>query len=200
MLDVYLLRHGETPWNADGNRYCGRTDLPLTAKGIGQAQTVHEQLKHHAFDDVYSSPLQRARHTAEIVSGRAAVRNDTRLIEAGFGAWEGKTRDQFIAEAPELWEAWNRDPSRVRAGGTGDTALEVVMRTEAFFSDLLRQHPGGTVLVVAHNTVNRLYLCHKLGMPLRNYRMLVQDNSTITRFRLDDEGVLTLNLLNGFLV
>ncbi len=56
MLKVYLLRHGQTAWNADNNRYCGRTDIPLTAKGIAQAEAVREQLQGIAFDGVYSSP------------------------------------------------------------------------------------------------------------------------------------------------
>ena len=59
MLTVFLLRHGETAWNADNNRYCGRTDIPLTAKGIKQAEAVAIQLKGIQLDGVYSSPLQR---------------------------------------------------------------------------------------------------------------------------------------------
>jgi alpha-ribazole phosphatase/probable phosphoglycerate mutase len=52
-------------------------------------------------------------------------------------------------------------------------------------------------MVVAHNGINRLYLAHKLGMPLKNYRQLVQENSSITRFTLDQDGTLTLELLNS---
>ncbi|RYG42859.1 MAG: histidine phosphatase family protein, partial [Chitinophagaceae bacterium] len=54
----------------------------------------------------------------------------------------------------------------------------------------------GTILVAAHNGVNRLYMAYKLGMPLRNYRQLVQHNSAITLFTLDEAGVLTLEYLN----
>jgi alpha-ribazole phosphatase/probable phosphoglycerate mutase len=60
MLNVYLLRHGEIQWNADGNRYCGRSDIPLTEKGIAQAAFVRDQLKEFDFDAVYSSPLQES--------------------------------------------------------------------------------------------------------------------------------------------
>ena len=52
MLNIYLLRHGQTAWNADGNRYCGRTDLPLTELGLEQARLASEQLKDIAFDAV----------------------------------------------------------------------------------------------------------------------------------------------------
>ncbi|MEJ7828784.1 MAG: histidine phosphatase family protein, partial [Segetibacter sp.] len=90
MLNIYLLRHGETAWNADGNRYCGRTDLPLTKKGIQQAELVYRHLKDYTFEAVYSSPLQRAYTTAKIACGDKEVIKDDRLIEADFGEWEGK--------------------------------------------------------------------------------------------------------------
>lgn len=92
MLNVYLLRHGETTFNADGNKYCGRTDAELTPKGIRQAEEVAALLADIKFDCVYSSPLKRAYETAKIASGNKEVIKDERLIEMDFGRWEGKTR------------------------------------------------------------------------------------------------------------
>ncbi|WP_262249327.1 histidine phosphatase family protein [Parapedobacter soli] len=197
MLDVYLLRHGETTYNADGNRYCGRTDANLTEKGIAQAQRVGEALQGKTIDAVYASPLQRAYRTAEIVTGgQLPVTRDPRLIELDFGVWEGKTRDEFIAEAPELWEAWNTDPATTPAGGTGDTATQVVQRVDDFFAEMQRHHNGQTIVVVAHNGVNRLYLAYKLGMPLCNYRRLAQENSAITLIRFGGDEPFSLLKLN----
>lgn len=196
MLTVYLLRHGETLWNAENNRYCGRSDIPLTPKGIRQAETVREQLLGLDFDEVISSPLQRAFQTACIASGREA-RKDDRLIEVDFGRWEGKTRETFIAENQMLWTNWAHDPLNNRAGGTGETGAEVISRVDQFFSELVRSYPNGQVLVVAHNGVNRLYLAHKLGMPLKNYRQIIQQNATVSRFSLDEHGILSLELLNS---
>lgn len=196
MLNVYLLRHGQTAWNADNNRYCGRTDIPLTTKGIQQAEAVREQLKGIAFDGVYSSPLERAFMTANIASG-AYVSKDERLIEADFGTWEQKTKEEFIAEAPEHWHRWMEDPYLHRAGGTGESGRNIVERVDAFFTDVHHKHPSGNILVAAHNGVNRLYLAYKLGMPLRNYRMLVQDNAAVTMFTLDAAGAFTLQHLNA---
>lgn len=196
MLKVFLLRHGQTAWNADNNRYCGRSDISLTAKGIQQADLVKEQLKHITFDGVYSSPLERAFMTANIATG-AHVKKDARLIEADFGDWEKKTKEEFIAENPLLWQNWMEDPALHRAGGTGETGMEIVTRVDAFFDDVRKQHAGGNILVAAHNGVNRLYLAYKLGMPLRNYRMLVQDNASITMFTLAEDGSFTLEHLNS---
>lgn len=199
MLNVYLLRHGETQYNADNNRYCGRTDINLTEKGLKQAETVFNQLKGKTFDAIYSSPLERARYTAEIASGSNSVETDSRLIEVDFGDWEGKTKEEFIAENPSVWTAWIKDPERSKAGGTGETGKEVVDRVNQFYNEMLNKHPDGTILVVGHNGINRLYMAFKLGMDLKNYRRIVQENSSITLFELDDNGEFSLKKLNAIM-
>lgn len=196
MLNVFLLRHGQTAWNEDNNRYCGRTDIPLTEKGLRQAQAVRDQLKEVPFSGVYASPLERAYMTAGIASGADVIKDD-RLIEADFGNWERKTKEEFMEEDPLLWTNWMTDPAIHRAGGTGETGMEIVTRVDDFFRELMLWHSSGNVLVAAHNGVNRLYLAYKLGMPLKNYRMLVQDNASITVFTLSPKGEFTLQHLNS---
>jgi alpha-ribazole phosphatase/probable phosphoglycerate mutase len=66
-----------------------------------------------------------------------------------------------------------------------------------FFTELCNSHAPGNFLVVAHNGVNRLYMAYKLGMPLKNYRQLVQLNSAVTLFTLDAQGIFTLQYLNS---
>jgi broad specificity phosphatase PhoE len=144
------------------------------------------------FDGVFSSPLNRAKETARIVTGQEP-QTDERLIEIDFGLWEGKTRGDFVAEDPETWEQWERDPMLHRAGRTGESGAEVLERVTSFFNDLA----PGNYLVVAHNGVNRLFLAHQLGMPLRNYRKLVQENSRITRLRISEEEGFVLEMLNA---
>jgi alpha-ribazole phosphatase/probable phosphoglycerate mutase len=197
MLTVYLLRHGETSWNAAGNKYCGRSDIPLTKRGIEQARQVHKQIKNYSLDAIYSSPLKRAFDTAKIVNGGQKVIKDERLIELDFGWWEGKPKKEFIPERPSLWKKWMADPATMQAGGTGETGRELIDRVNDFFTDALQRHTNGTILVVAHNGVNRLYLAHKLGMPLGNYRKLVLDNSTVSVFTLGDNTELRLHRLNS---
>lgn len=197
MLNVYLLRHGQTQWNAESNRYCGRTDIPLTEKGIRQAQLVREQFGKMSFTAVYSSPLERAYRTALIAASREGVIRDQRLIEADFGNWEGKTKEEFMEEDPEPWKNWMNDPAASRAGSTGETGTEVVQRVDDFFTEVLNRHRSGNILVVGHNGINRLYLAYKLGMPLKHYRRIVQENSSVTLFSLDHHGELTLKLLNS---
>ena len=197
MLTVYLLRHGQTAWNAEGNKYCGRTDVPLTQKGVEQARQAREQISNLSFDRIYASTLQRAYKTAEIVAGDQQVIRDERLIEVDFGWWEGKPKKEFIPERPSLWKNWMADPAVTQAGGTGETGQQLIDRVDDFFSDISPQKADRTVLVVAHNGVNRLYLAHKLGMPLGNYRKIVQENSTVSMFTLDKEAEIQLHALNN---
>jgi alpha-ribazole phosphatase/probable phosphoglycerate mutase len=196
MLNIYLIRHGETAWNADNNRYCGRTDIPLTEKGLKQAEALRQQLVGIKWDGVFSSPLQRAHTTAQIASGTTVVKDD-RLIEADFGLWEGKTKEEFLAENAQLWTNWMNDPANNRAGGTGETGAEIVQRVDDFFRSLQKQYSAGNFLVAAHNGVNRLFLSHKLGMPLSNYRRFFMENALPSMFTLEPNGEFVLRHLNS---
>jgi broad specificity phosphatase PhoE len=196
MLNIYLIRHGETAWNADNNRYCGRTDIPLTEKGLKQAESLRQQLVSVKWDGVFSSPLQRAYTTAQIASG-ASVTKDERLIEADFGLWEGKTKEEFMAENEQLWTNWMNDPANNRAGGTGESGGQIVQRVDDFFQHLQKQYSAGNFLVAAHNGVNRLFLAHKLGMPLGNYRRFFMENAAASMFTLEPDGTFVLRHLNS---
>lgn len=164
--------------------------------GIRQAERARELLLEVELEKVYASPLERARHTAEIAGDGRPVETDERLIEVDFGNWEGKTRAEFVRESPVLWDDWCTDPGSTRAGGTGETALEVVQRVDDFFSSALKLH-ATNILVVGHNGINRLYMSWKLGMHLKDYRRIVQENSAVTLFSLDEENGFTLKLLNS---
>ena len=90
IMKLYIIRHGETPWNAE-ERLQGQTDIPLNENGIRLAKITGEALKDVPFDFAISSPLKRARQTAELVlAGRQIpVLEDARIEELSFGSWEG---------------------------------------------------------------------------------------------------------------
>lgn len=198
MLTVILLRHGETAYNANGNQYCGRTDIALNARGVDQAKRMQQLLKEYTFDAVFCSPLMRARQTAEIASGAVhALQLDKRLIEVDFGRWEGKRASEFIAEDPQAWDNWLRSPEDYAAGTIGETGRQVIERVNSFYEDALERYDGKTVLIVGHNGINRLFLANQLGMPLANYRRIVQENSALTLFTLDKAAGFSLLKLNA---
>ena len=198
MLKICLLRHGQTSYNADGNKYCGRTDVGLTDLGVQQAEKMRDLLANRDFDAIFCSPLIRARQTAEITSrGGQIVQTDPRLIEIDFGQWEGRRPEEFQVTDGQDWNSWLVDPFHNRAGGTGESGAEVLERLSSFYDELLTTYDNKMVLVVGHNGINRFFMASKLGMPLRNYRMLVQENSALTELTLTANSGFNLLKLNA---
>jgi alpha-ribazole phosphatase/probable phosphoglycerate mutase len=185
---LYFLRHGQTTWNADGNRYAGATDVPLTDLGIEQARMGAERTRDVTFDAVFCSGKRRALETAKLVlDGRdIPIVQDARLNEMNYGDWEGKTHAEILAEPDNHWHEWVLDPDAWRPGNRGELASEVIARISAFLFDVLQ--PGRTVLAVAHHTTGRLLIAHTLEMPIPNYRRLQLDNASLSLFERSDRG------------
>ena len=185
-MKLLLARHGETAWNAEG-RYQGREDIPLSPKGESQALALGERLREVRIDRALASPLSRARRTAELAlgPGRAGMlATDEGFMEIAHGSWEGLLAAEIRERDPRRALAWRDTPDEVRMPG-GEALREVLARA---WESLLRAGDGmgrdDTLLVVAHDAVNRVLLCRVLGLPL----------SQVWRFR---QAPTTLNLLEG---
>jgi len=160
---ILLVRHGETDWNAEG-RIQGQTNSSLNERGREQARTLAEQLAGEQIDAVYSSDLDRARETAEILALRLdlPVVLDPALRERNFGSWEGRT----VAELEELWPgAWERWRDGNEAEGDVEDHLALAERIRGAISRLAAAHPGGRILVVAHGGAMRVILMDADGIP-----------------------------------
>lgn len=195
MTLIHLLRHGETSWNSEGNRYCGRTDLPLAKAGERQAVLAAGALANVPLEAIYVSPLLRSRQTGEAIGAAHDVPlvEDSRLIEIDFGGWEGLTSAEIAASDPAGRAAWLHDPSDVRAGRTGETGREASERMEAFLREVASVGPVA-IAVVGHNTANRLALVSTLGAPLASYRRLALDNASISLLVSTGDGVRWLRI------
>ena len=158
---VVLLRHGATEWSASG-RHTGRTDVALTADGERQAKHVIRWLAHFEFGLVLSSPLVRARRTAELV-GFAGVGIDPDLQEWDYGGDEGLTTAQIRARSPG-WSLW-RDGVTPGPHETGETALDVGLRADRVIA---RIEPtlasGNDVALVSHGHFLRVLAARWLGL------------------------------------
>lgn len=185
---LYYLRHGQTTWNADGNRYAGATDVPLTELGIEQARKGAALLRQLPIDAVFCSGMGRALDTARLaLDGRSVpIVQDPRLNEMNYGRWEGKTHAEILAMPENHWHDWAQDPDAWRPGETGELASELVARVTGFLFDVMQ--PGRTVLAVAHHTTGRLLIAHMLEMPLANYRRLQLDNASLSLFERSERG------------
>ncbi|WP_030611783.1 histidine phosphatase family protein [Streptomyces sclerotialus] len=198
MTDFLLVRHGETVWHAE-NRYAGRTDVALTERGHAQAAELAAWAAGARIDAVVSSPLSRARLTAEPAAHALGLtpRIDERLVEVDFGRGDGLTRTEMREVFPERLDAFLADPVTHHLPG-GEDPERAAARAAACLAGLAGELPEGRVLVVAHSTLVRLLLCRELGIPLGTYRTVFPalENGALTELRLRD-GQASLLRLNA---
>jgi len=140
MIELCLIRHGETDWNQD-RRVQGYRDIPLNARGRAQARIVGEYLSSETWDVLYSSPLSRAFDTASAIAERIGIREvkrDPRLQERNFGEAEGmhvqEYRDKYSGKSVPGAESWE----------------DVQVRAVAVIDHIALLHPDSRVLAVAH--------------------------------------------------
>jgi uncharacterized phosphatase len=149
MTSLYLVRHGETDWNAQ-RRIQGSTDIPLTDMGRAQAATTGRLLARREWDGVYTSPLSRAMETAEIISaeiGLGAPEVVSGIVERNYGEAEGLNWQQIEALFPGSMDVPGRESHR-----------EVADRAIPALIELAHRHPGESLIVVSHGGVIRSVL------------------------------------------
>lgn len=185
-MRILLARHGETPWNAEG-RYQGQEDIALSPVGQAQAAALGQRLREVRIDRAVASPLSRARRTAELALGDARASMlafDEGLKEIAHGTWEGLLASEIHARDPERLRAWREAPHEVLMP-QGESLQHVFDRAwPAFARAAEGLGDADTLLVVAHDAVNRVLLCHVLGIPF----------ARLWGFR---QAPTTLNLLEG---
>ena len=165
MGELLLIRHGETEWTLS-RQHTSLTDLPLTANGEGQARAVAAALAQRAIALALTSPLRRARRTAELAGLRYA-QVEPNLREWEYGAYEGLTTAQIRSMRPG-WELWT---DGVAAGGDdnhGESPRQVGERADRVLArvrPLLGDRAPGDVVLVAHGHFLRVLAARRLGLP-----------------------------------
>jgi probable phosphoglycerate mutase len=147
---LYLVRHGETPWNVEG-RYQGQLDPPLTERGCRQAQATAVELAPLGFEAIYSSDLARAHQTALPLADATGlpVQLDERLREINQGEWEGVLIDDIRARWSEAIKGWEQDPWQYKPPG-GESLVQIQARLFTAIDDIIDRHPEGKVAVFSH--------------------------------------------------
>jgi len=185
---IDLIRHGEP---VGGRYYRGQRDDPLSEKGWQQMwAAVHGK---GPWDAIISSPLQRCAGFSRALGERLEipVQLDERLMEVGFGDWEGRSADQLRQQDPEGFQRFFDDPVANRPPGA--EALDAFYnRVGEGWRDFVQSYTGSRALLVGHAGVIRAILCHILDMPLASmYRIQVQ-NAAVTRIRMEERGTPVL--------
>lgn len=185
-MKIYLMRHGETDWNKEG-KLQGSADIPLNENGIRLAQETAQALKEIPFEAVYSSPLCRARKTAELMrlERQIPIFEDARLKEMSFGRYEGDSIYQAAHDAENPLYKFIREPEHFKAQD-GENFSDVIARAQNFIDEVLlpAQKEYSTVLITAHGAFIRCFLrCIENrplsafwgGIPLKNCCVTVME-------------------------
>lgn len=165
-LRLVLIRHAETLWNRE-RRYQGWQDPPLSDIGRAQAEAAGQLLATQQIQAVWSSPLQRARETAEAIAKATglSVRVDDAFGEMRFGQWEGLKADEVSAKFPHLYRSWLDTPHLVTMPD-GETLAAVRDRALGGLAAIREAHDGGTVCLVTHGVTGRILILEALGLGL----------------------------------
>jgi broad specificity phosphatase PhoE len=177
---LFLCRHGEPDETVRG-RICGALDPGLSPTGVEQANMLAAALRDVPLAAVYSSPQRRALETAGPVAALhdiVPVEEDG-LREIDFGVLEGLTHDEAAARHPSVYRMWMDDAASVRFP-RGECWADVQTRVAACLAGILRQHPGGSVAVIAHGGGLRAALAAWLEMPAAGAFRLDQGYGKVT--------------------
>lgn len=195
MKRLILVRHGETTWNLE-RRLQGASDVPLTVEGRAQAIRLARHLAHEQFAAAYSSDLQRAWYTAQMIAAEQpglTLIAEPRLREPSKGIWEGKTWREIAASYPEQVAAYQSDRENAPPGA--ETLSSIVARVSALLDDLRRAHSGDeSVLLVAHGQTLRVLICLALEINPERFLNFQMDNTAVSELRQYPTGIVLVRL------
>ncbi|MDR0215590.1 MAG: histidine phosphatase family protein [Comamonas sp.] len=193
---IILTRHGHVAWIAP-ERFRGRAELPLSPLGERQAKLLGEHIASRWKPTaVYTSTLSRCVNTGALVSATtgAPAFKLPNLVDTDYGAWQGLTHEEVHGRWPEQFYAWFRTPSMAAIPG-GETLAQVLARSVSALQHVLATHANDTIVMVGHDSINRVILMHALGLPLSRYWRIKQEPCCINELEFD-EGEATLLRIN----
>jgi len=193
MVEIILVRHGETAHNA-AETFRGRADIPLNNHGLQQAKLLGEYLKNEKIDAVYSGPLQRAIDTAKAIAGGHGL--DINITESlndiDCGEWEGLSLKAVKEKYEETYQDWLDTPEQVRLPG-GESLNEVRGRAWPFIQDLVLRMGEGKIVLVSHRAVHKVLISAFLCLDNTAFWNFKLDTAGLTRFMVDGKRAVMIS-------
>lgn len=193
MTKILLTRHGHVE-GIDPVRFRGRTDLPLTARGLVQARAVAARIAHAWRPSVvYTSPMSRCVATGQSIATACDLESPcvlSSLNDLDYGLWQWMTHHEVRQKWPTLFDAWHAIPHLVRFP-SGDSLQDLVARTADALRSVCERHPSetDTVVLVGHDSVNRALLLQILDQPLSAYWRIQQTPCCLNEFDIDGQRI-----------
>ncbi len=191
-MRLILARHGETLWNRE-HRVLGHTEIELSDLGRRQAERLALALKEERVAAIYSSPLRRARETAEAIARihQLGVEFDEALKELDTGELDGLTFVEMGKHYSEFLKRWIEDASSVSLPG-GESIRQLRERVWPMIERIAESHPNDVVIVVSHSFVIQCIICKALGISLSHYRRLRLNVGSISILEFGQRGISLL--------
>lgn len=193
MLEILLIRHGQTAWNRD-RRIMGRLPIPLNVAGRRQAAALRRAFRSVTLKAIYTSHVQRAVETAKILARGRGIRviKAPEVAEIDYGRWVGKTFDEVSAD--RNYVVYHSAPKRAQAPG-GEKMTEVYRRSVGFVEKLRKRHKEGRIAVISHADVIKAILVRYLKLDLNDLLKIRIDNGALSSlwFNGTRERVLAVN-------
>ena len=188
MLEIYLVRHGETPWNNEG-RLQGSKDIPLSKRGFKQAERLADRFEGLNFSAIYSSNLKRAEQTAATI----ARKNNMEVIqkkgfrEISMGDWEGRLWEELNQEYPDTLQAWKEKPT-MAAIPNCEGVVNVAKRGFKTLKNTALEHKDNDrILIVAHGLLISTILCRIEKIDLDDWFQMHQGNTAVNIIKFDGD-------------
>lgn len=196
MTKILLVRHGHVEGILP-ERFRGRADLALTPEGHRQAEATARRIQRSWKPAaLYSSPMRRCLATAAPIGERLDLTPVPLpgLTDIDYGQWQGLTPDEVGRRWPDELARWYRDPDRATIPG-GERLQDLLTRLAAALDEVIGRYPAETVVMVGHDSVNRVLLLHILDLPLSRYWRIQQHPCAINEIDWED-GNFTIGTIN----
>jgi broad specificity phosphatase PhoE len=188
-LKIYFLRHGETAASRSGC-FCGEIDIELTAVGKEMAEAFAAAYRTFPWTAIYSSPKQRAVHTAQPICELSGIKMQIRegLKEIAYGQWEGLTPEEVSLSYHDDYIRYLADPGWHSPTG-GERAVDIAR--SVVLNEIEQKYASGNVLVISHKATIRIMLCELLGIDVGRYRdRLVAPVASLSMIEFGTHGPL----------
>jgi broad specificity phosphatase PhoE len=181
---LILVRHGRTEWNRV-EKFRGRADIKLDEIGIKQAKAVAARIANWQVSALYSSPLQRALSTSEILARPFGleVKLLPAIIDIDYGEWQGLSPEEAAAKDYGLYSKWMESPHKVRFP-RGESLTAIRERAAPAVDNLIALHPKETVVLVSHKVVCQILILIFLDLDNSHFWQITQDVCAINLFEV----------------
>ncbi|MBM3708216.1 MAG: histidine phosphatase family protein [Actinobacteria bacterium] len=164
---IYLIRHGQTEYS-DKGIFRGHLDIPLNSYGISQTESVGKALKVIDFNAIYTSPLIRAKKTAEIIhkyqSCKISINIENDLIDLNYGRWQAKSMEEVKNNYPKFYHEWEISPYNTKIPD-GGSLYGAQKRSWNGLRKIMNSSKDKVISIVSHRVINKLLISKILGIP-----------------------------------